>query len=226
MGGARQVFGSVWTICLARRNFPQELWRSPLTTVPASARPRCWICCNITALGLRFLCAAAMCAACLLRSHARSCRPAIRSGIIPRTARDWISNQALHVSGNFPRARKYLSRHEYTHNGFGLPTVCDGSDWECTQRRLKLTGVMWTVIGNDWRWDGPRVARLVIRRASNGGILCLHDGRGLEETPDIRSTLEAVEYFVPKLQDQGYKFETVSEILCPKASRPKMSFRA
>jgi hypothetical protein len=46
------------------------------------------------------------------------------------------------------------------------------------------------------------------------------------EAPDIRSTLEAVQYFVPKLQDQGYKFETVSEILCPTVSRPKMSFRA
>jgi len=94
------------------------------------------------------------------------------------------------------------------------------------QKRLKLTGVMWTTIGHDWRWDGPRVARLMIQRASNGAILCLHDGRGLVESPDIRSTLEAVEYFVPKLQDEGYKFETVSEILCSTASRPKMSFRA
>jgi peptidoglycan/xylan/chitin deacetylase (PgdA/CDA1 family) len=94
------------------------------------------------------------------------------------------------------------------------------------QKRLKLTGVMWTTIGHDWRWDGPRVARLMIRSASNGAILCLHDGRALVESPDIRSTLDAVEYFVPKLQDQGYKFETVSEILCPTVSRPKMSFRA
>jgi len=32
-------------------------------------------------------------------------------------------------------------------------------------------GVMWTTIGHDWRWTGPRVARLMIRRASNGSIL-------------------------------------------------------
>jgi peptidoglycan/xylan/chitin deacetylase (PgdA/CDA1 family) len=92
------------------------------------------------------------------------------------------------------------------------------------QAKLKLTSVMWTVIGQDWRWDGPRVARLMIRRATKGAILCLHDGRALAESPDIRSTLEAVEYFVPKLQDQGYKFETLSEILCAKATSRKMSF--
>jgi peptidoglycan/xylan/chitin deacetylase (PgdA/CDA1 family) len=93
------------------------------------------------------------------------------------------------------------------------------------QARLKLTSVMWTAIGHDWRWEGPRVARLMIQRASNGSILCLHDGRALAEAPDIRSTLEAVEYFVPKLQDQGYKFETLSEILCAKSTPRKMSFR-
>jgi peptidoglycan/xylan/chitin deacetylase (PgdA/CDA1 family) len=100
---------------------------------------------------------------------------------------------------------------------FGLRSV---------QARLKLTSVMWTAMGHDWRWNGPRVARLMMRRASNGAILCLHDGRGLMGSPDIRSTLEAVEYFVPKLQDQGYKFETLSEILCAKATHKKMSFRA
>jgi len=94
------------------------------------------------------------------------------------------------------------------------------------QTRLKLTSVMWTTIGQDWRWNGPRVARLVLRKASNGAIFCLHDGRGITERPDIRSTLDAVEYFVPKLQDQGYTFETLSEILCAQPTHKKMSFRA
>jgi peptidoglycan/xylan/chitin deacetylase (PgdA/CDA1 family) len=93
------------------------------------------------------------------------------------------------------------------------------------QERLKLTSVMWTTIGNDWRWNGSRVAELILRRAANGSIFCLHDGRGVKEQPDIASTLAAVQYCVPKLQDQGYKFETLSEILCAKPSR-KMSFRA
>jgi peptidoglycan/xylan/chitin deacetylase (PgdA/CDA1 family) len=94
------------------------------------------------------------------------------------------------------------------------------------QQKLRLTSVMWTAIGNDWRWKGPRVARLMIRRARNGAIFCLHDGRGIAEEPDIRSTLDAVEYFVPKLLDRGYDFETMSEILCWDKSHPKRSFHA
>src|SRR5579871_6862738 len=56
------------------------------------------------------------------------------------------------------------------------------------QRRLDLTGVMWTVIGRDWRWPAHRISRLLLKRASNGAIFCLHDGRGVTRTPDIRAT--------------------------------------
>ncbi len=84
------------------------------------------------------------------------------------------------------------------------------------QQRLGLTGVMWTVIGRDWRWPAHRVADLVLGRASNGGIVCLHDGRTVQPAPDIRSTLEAVEYSVPRLQERGFEFLTLNQILCPK----------
>jgi peptidoglycan/xylan/chitin deacetylase (PgdA/CDA1 family) len=83
------------------------------------------------------------------------------------------------------------------------------------QQRLGLTGVMWTVIGRDWRWPGPRVSRRLDEKAGNGGILCLHDGRGVESTPDIRATLEAVETAIPLLRKRGFEFQTVSQILCP-----------
>lgn len=81
------------------------------------------------------------------------------------------------------------------------------------QRRLSLTGVMWTVIGHDWKWPAPRVSRLLLRRAANGAILCLHDGRRLEHSPDIRATLDAAAYVIPILKDRGFQFHTVSEIL-------------
>jgi peptidoglycan/xylan/chitin deacetylase (PgdA/CDA1 family) len=83
------------------------------------------------------------------------------------------------------------------------------------QQRLNLLGVMWNVLGRDWRWPAPRIARLLLDRASNGAILCLHDGRGLERSPDIRATLETVGTVVPSLQQRGFRFETVSQILCP-----------
>lgn len=82
------------------------------------------------------------------------------------------------------------------------------------QQRLNLLGVMWTAIGHDWRWPSRRISRLLLRRAENGAIFCLHDGRVLERAPDIRATLETVEYVIPLLKERGFQFETVSQILC------------
>jgi peptidoglycan/xylan/chitin deacetylase (PgdA/CDA1 family) len=84
------------------------------------------------------------------------------------------------------------------------------------QELLDLQGVMWTVIGRDWRWPAARVSELVLNKAANGGIICLHDGRGVRPAPDISATIEAVEYTVPKLQERGFQFLTLTQILCPK----------
>jgi peptidoglycan/xylan/chitin deacetylase (PgdA/CDA1 family) len=81
------------------------------------------------------------------------------------------------------------------------------------QYRLSLLGVMWTVMGFDWRWPANRIAAHVLRRCAPGGIVCLHDGRGIQTRPDIRDTLEAVKQIVPRLRDAGYTFETVSAVL-------------
>ena len=83
------------------------------------------------------------------------------------------------------------------------------------QSRLGLGGVMWTVIGYDWSLGAEEVVERILRRVSNGAILCLHDGRELRARPDTGVTLEAVRRLVPKLLDQGYRFETISRLLCP-----------
>ena len=82
------------------------------------------------------------------------------------------------------------------------------------QRRLGLTGVMWTVIGHDWKWPANRIGRRLANGAANGGILCLHDGRGVQPEPDIRATLDAVDAAIPLLQNRGFQFETLSEMIC------------
>ena len=76
-------------------------------------------------------------------------------------------------------------------------------------------GVMWTVIGLDWKYLADQVARRIADRARPGGIICLHDGRRLQINPNIQNTLDALSWALPFLQKQGYKFETVSELLCP-----------
>lgn len=83
------------------------------------------------------------------------------------------------------------------------------------QRRLGLGGVMWTVIGYDWKLKAEQVAGRIARRTSNGAIICLHDGRELRVTPEVGVTVEALRRVIPELLERGYKFETVSRLLCP-----------
>jgi peptidoglycan/xylan/chitin deacetylase (PgdA/CDA1 family) len=84
------------------------------------------------------------------------------------------------------------------------------------QQLLGLRGVMWTVIGRDWRWPAAQVSERVLNSAANGAIVCLHDGRGVRPKPDIGATIEAVECIVPRLQERGFQFLTLTQILCPK----------
>ncbi len=83
------------------------------------------------------------------------------------------------------------------------------------QRRLSLRGVMWSVIGRDWRLPAAEVEARILNHAKDGDIICLHDGRDIQAAPDVTSTVEAVRKIVPTLLERGYHFETVSEILCP-----------
>ena len=88
--------------------------------------------------------------------------------------------------------------------------------FRAAQQNLHLLGVMWTVIGKDWKLDARAIAGRLLRGARNGAILCVHDGRELARRPDISPTIEALRRTLPELLERGYRFETVSQILCPK----------
>jgi peptidoglycan/xylan/chitin deacetylase (PgdA/CDA1 family) len=83
------------------------------------------------------------------------------------------------------------------------------------QQRLGLLGVMWTTLALDWKWPASRIIQRLLDGARNGAIFCLHDGRELEIGPDISATLGAVRAVLPKLIEQGFHFEKVTDILCP-----------
>lgn len=82
------------------------------------------------------------------------------------------------------------------------------------QRRLNLLGVMWTVIGRDWTLGAAAIVSRVLKAVKNGAIICLHDGRELNPRPAVEPTMEAVRQLIPRLQAEGYHFETVSHLLC------------
>ena len=81
------------------------------------------------------------------------------------------------------------------------------------QKRLDLLGVMWTVMGCDWKLPASGIVARIATGADNGGIICLHDGRGVQRKPDVQEMLRAVEEVIPRLRQEGFAFVTVSEIL-------------
>jgi peptidoglycan-N-acetylglucosamine deacetylase len=107
-----------------------------------------------------------------------------------------------HATGVRPR----YFRPPYGARWFGL---------RAAQQRLGLQGVMWSAIALDWKMQTAAVVSGLLPSATPGAILCLHDGRALEHRPDIRVTLQAVRELLPKLIEQGFHFEKVTDILCP-----------
>ena len=102
--------------------------------------------------------------------------------------------------------RPALFRAPYGARWFGVGAV---------ERRLGLLGVMWTVIARDWKLPAEAIARRVLARVGNGAIVCLHDGRGIQAAPEVRPTLDALGRLLPELRSRGFRFDTVSELICP-----------
>ncbi|MCX6623046.1 MAG: polysaccharide deacetylase family protein [Acidobacteria bacterium] len=102
--------------------------------------------------------------------------------------------RAQAVLSEITGARPQLFRATYGVRWFGLRQA---------QERNGLMGVMWTVLGLDWKLGGVKVARRLVDGASNGGIFCLHDGRERGIRPDISATIDGVERAVPELESRG-----------------------
>ena len=81
------------------------------------------------------------------------------------------------------------------------------------QRRLGLTGVMWTAIGYDWSRPAEEVIQIFLDQAANGAIFCLHDGRRTKVNPDISSTVKALVMLIPMLLDRGFHFESLAGMM-------------
>jgi peptidoglycan/xylan/chitin deacetylase (PgdA/CDA1 family) len=121
--------------------------------------------------------------------------------------------------------RELAAAQETIHNATGvLPRhfrAPYGARWfglRAAQQRLALAGVTWSTIALDWKRQTPAVVSRLLQGAARGAILCLHDGRVLQHRPDIGVTIQAVRELLPKLTDQGFHFEKVTDILCPTKS--------
>ena len=120
------------------------------------------------------------------------------------------------IHGELARAQETIS--EVTGQQPGFLRVPYGARWfglREAQRRLSLLGVMWTVIGCDWKLPARRIADRILRGADNGGILCLHDGRELERAPEAGETVESLRQILPPLLARGFQFVTIGSLVCP-----------
>jgi peptidoglycan/xylan/chitin deacetylase (PgdA/CDA1 family) len=125
------------------------------------------------------------------------------------------------IGSEFAEAQRTITR--VTGNAPVLLRAPFGVRWfgfRDMQKRLGLRGVMWTVAGLDWKLPAEAIAHRIFSRTADGGIVCLHDGRGTLKDPDVGPTIEAVRRILPGLLEKGYHFETVSQLLCP-MKRPR-----
>jgi len=211
-GRSSRLFGpSVWRGNAARMSLaltfddgPSESTPRLLEVLARSAVPATFFQCGMHVRRLPAVAREVAAAGYEIGNHSDSHRP-----LLFRSASDIYDDLARAqqtISGTCNRAPA-LFRPPLGARWFGL---------RAAQERLGLLGVMWTAIGRDWRLPPGAICARLVAAARNGAIFCLHDGRGGSTRPDIRATVEAVSRLVPQLQDLGYQFETVSEILCPK----------
>ena len=87
----------------------------------------------------------------------------------------------------------------------------------CSDREaesLTVPLVNWSVDTEDWKSkDADKIVDIIYRQAADGDIILLHDR--------YQNTVDAVLRAVPHLQEQGYVFVTVSELLALKGVTPE-----
>ncbi len=75
--------------------------------------------------------------------------------------------------------------------------------------QLHLAPILWSVDTEDWQRPGmSAVINTALTRASNGGIILMHDGGG-----NRSQTVAALPYIIEGLQLRGYEFVTVPQLI-------------
>ena len=83
--------------------------------------------------------------------------------------------------------------------------------WELA--RKQKTNVLWDVDPKDYETADPeKIANSIVTNIRPGSIVLLHDGDG-DGNADRTQTVAATKIVLEKLQQEGYQFKTVSELM-------------
>ena len=84
--------------------------------------------------------------------------------------------------------------------------------WVLSQEGRRHIGA--DVVPQDWSThDADVIAERVLGRVSPGSIVMFHDGLDSQDGADRAATVEATEKIILALEERGYQFVTVSELL-------------
>lgn len=87
--------------------------------------------------------------------------------------------------------------------------------WELA-RRNKMN-ILWDVDPKDFENPGPEtIADSIVRNVQPGSIILMHDGMH-DGNPDRSQTVIATKLALEQLQEKGYQFKTVSELMALEA---------
>ncbi len=76
--------------------------------------------------------------------------------------------------------------------------------------KMQKKNITWSVDPKDYKsLSAEEIKDYVIERVEPGSIILLHDGEG-----DRSRTVVATELLIKELQEKGYTFKTVSELMC------------
>jgi peptidoglycan/xylan/chitin deacetylase (PgdA/CDA1 family) len=81
-------------------------------------------------------------------------------------------------------------------------------------RAMGLQPVMWNVTGYDWSAPSAEyIEGKVVTRVRGGDVVLLHDGGHLQMGADRSHTLTATDRLIGRYKSEGYKFQTIPEMM-------------
>ena len=113
-----------------------------------------------------------------------------------------VAEEKIHY---LTKIRPAIFRSPYGWHGSNLPKVT---------QLLKLKVIGWDVDSLDWKKPGEEeIIDNVVKNASKGSIVLMHDGSNEDKVPNRDQTLGALPQIIDELQEKGFSFVTVSELL-------------